>query len=513
MLRVRWLGLGGDMDAREWSVSKAVPVDVGGAKRAPIPARAPVPPAAQRPRSHGSRTAKLAVVASDALAIIAAMVLAASIRAVISETPEALGPLWLIGAIALPVWLAVFARYRLYSGAAVASQAAEVSRVVHAVAAASVCTALLVTVTDADVSRAWLLLLFVTALVTVLVSRGVVRLMFRRARAHGRLKRRVVVVGTNGEALGVVHMLAMDSDLGYEVVGLVETGSNPDVVAPVPVLGELSDVFRIIDGLDVNGAIIATSAMDVGDANRLARDLMELGYHVEFTSGLVDIAAGRLIVRPLGRRPMMYIEPVRRFGWRAFAKRVFDVTVASIGLIFAAPVLLASALAIKLDSRGGVFFTQERVGKNGTTFMCMKLRTMVADAEQMRAQLQAQNDADGPLFKLRDDPRVTKVGGFLRRSSLDELPQLWNVLKGEMSIVGPRPAIPSEVSGWTEELRNRLRVRPGITGMWQVNGRSSASFDEYVRLDLYYVDNWTLLTDVGIVLKTLPTVLFRRGAY
>jgi lipopolysaccharide/colanic/teichoic acid biosynthesis glycosyltransferase len=160
-----------------------------------------------------------------------------------------------------------------------------------------------------------------------------------------------------------------------------------------------------------------------------------------------------------------------------------------------------------------VFFAQVRVGKDGKLFRVRKLRTMVTGAEQMLDGLRDQNEADGALFKMQADPRVTRVGAILRKWSIDELPQLFNVLVGEMSVVGPRPAIPSEMSAWSDGLENRLRVKPGITGMWQVNGRSSTSFDDYVRHDLYYVDNWSLLTDVALVLKTVPVVLFRKGAY
>jgi exopolysaccharide biosynthesis polyprenyl glycosylphosphotransferase len=281
----------------------------------------------------------------------------------------------------------------------------------------------------------------------------------------------------------------------------------------VPVLGDWSEAVDVVRSAGVSGVIVATSAVDIALANRLARDLMELGYHVELTSGLVDISADRLIARPLGRRPVMYVEPVHLSGWRAVAKRGFDVMASVAALIFVAPVLAVAALLIRIDSRGPVFFTQERVGKDGKPFRVRKLRTMVADAERMLDVLRDQNDADGALFKMHDDPRVTRVGAFLRRFSIDELPQLFNVLLGEMSLVGPRPALPSEMSSWTEGLQNRLRVRPGITGMWQVNGRSSASFDDYVRHDLYYVDNWSLLTDIAIVLKTIPVVLLHKGAY
>ncbi len=466
-----------------------------------------------RPRSHGSRYAKSAVVAADAVAIATAMGIAAWIRWMASSTPEALGPLWLTAAIAIPVWLGVFARYKLYSAAAVTSVTAEVSRILHAVAAASACTGFVALVLAAPISRVWLLLTFATSLFTVVIERSIVRRVFRKARSRGQLQRRVVIIGTNAEALGVVQMLRAHPDLGYQVVGLLSCDTPNGLVTPVPVLGEWSDTVDIVRSLDATGVIIATSAIDVLVANRMARELMDLGYHVELTSGLVDISADRLIARPLGRRAVMYVEPVRRFGWRRVAKRMFDIVVSAWLLLLASPILLVAAIAIKLDSRGPVFFSQERVGQGGKLFRVKKLRTMVTNAEQLRDTLQEQSEVDGPLFKMRDDPRVTRVGKWLRKLSIDELPQFLNVLHGEMSVVGPRPAILSELSGWSDELQNRLRVKPGITGMWQVNGRSSSSFDDYVRHDLYYVDNWSLLTDLAIVAKTVPVVLFGRGAY
>jgi exopolysaccharide biosynthesis polyprenyl glycosylphosphotransferase len=308
-------------------------------------------------------------------------------------------------------------------------------------------------------------------------------------------------------------MLRDDPELGYDVVGLLDCDTAYGVVPPVPVLGQWHDAVHVMDEVDATGVIIAASAMDVPLANRLARQLMERGYHVEVTSGLVDIAANRLIARPLGRRAVMYVEPVRRFGWRRYAKRVFDVVIAAGMLVVLSPVLLAAAIAIKIDTRGPVFFRQRRVGKDGRDFGMLKFRSMVINAEELLSQLKAQSDSNSPLFKMQDDPRITRVGNFLRKTSIDELPQLFNVLRGEMSMVGPRPALPSETVAWSDDLRNRLRVKPGITGMWQVNGRSSASFDDYERYDLYYVDNWSLLADLSIIAKTVPVVLLRRGAY
>jgi lipopolysaccharide/colanic/teichoic acid biosynthesis glycosyltransferase len=182
-------------------------------------------------------------------------------------------------------------------------------------------------------------------------------------------------------------------------------------------------------------------------------------------------------------------------------------------LIVLSPLWLAIALAVRIDSAGPVLFRQERVGRDGMTFRVCKFRTMVIDAEARLADVVHLNEGAGPLFKLASDPRVTRVGRVLRKLSLDEVPQLWNVVRGEMSLVGPRPALAAEMALWTPALFDRLRVRPGLTGMWQVSGRSNATFEEYVRLDLFYVDNWSLFADMSIVAKTIPTVLFQRGAY
>jgi exopolysaccharide biosynthesis polyprenyl glycosylphosphotransferase len=466
-----------------------------------------------RHAARGSRAAKLAVVAVDAIAIVIAMALAVWARMETLETPASIAPIVLTGALAVPIWLCVFARYKLYTAAAVTSVSAEIGRVVHGVATGVACTAIISLFVGTATSRAWLVLTFVTAVPVVVLGRSLVRTAFRRARAGGRLRRRVLVVGTNAEALSVVQMLRATPSLGYDVLGLLKCENDIPPISPVPVLGTWDEAQEIAADLDASGVIVATSSIETVVANRLARDLIEIGCHVELTSGLVDISADRLLARPLGRRPVMYVEPVKRVGWRALMKRLFDLAVASVGLILSSPILLAAALAIKLDSPGPVFFSQERIGKDGELFRVRKLRSMVVDAEERLEDLREQSEVDGPLFKMQHDPRLTRVGRFIRKASIDELPQLWNVVRGEMSIVGPRPALASEAAEWSDDLRGRLRVKPGITGMWQVNGRSSASFDEYARHDLYYVDNWSLLTDLAIVAKTVPVVLGRRGAF
>jgi lipopolysaccharide/colanic/teichoic acid biosynthesis glycosyltransferase len=192
---------------------------------------------------------------------------------------------------------------------------------------------------------------------------------------------------------------------------------------------------------------------------------------------------------------------------------VFDFVVATVVLLFLSPVIAVAAFTVKCTSPGPVIFRQKRVGRMGEPFDVLKLRTMVADAEQRLDEVRDLNEASGPIFKVRNDPRITRVGKVLRKCSLDELPQLWNVIRGEMSLVGPRPALPSEMALWTADLQERLRVRPGITGMWQVSGRTDTTGGDYVRLDLYYVDNWSLVIDMIILLKTVPAVISGRGAY
>jgi exopolysaccharide biosynthesis polyprenyl glycosylphosphotransferase len=339
-----------------------------------------------------------------------------------------------------------------------------------------------------------------------------VRHCFRVLRQNGALIRRVVLIGNNAEGRALFEMFEEDPSLGYRVVGLVD--DEPDAAMQgMGVVGTIDETFDVVRRARACGVIIAATAIDLAGTNRLVRELTEAGVHVELSSSLRDIASNRLTIRPLGRFPMVYVEPVRRNGWHPVAKRVFDIVLAGMSLVILAPVLLVTAVAIKLDSSGPVIFKQQRVGRDGRLFYVFKFRTMVADAEDRLAGLAHLNEADGPLFKLREDPRITRVGRFLRRRSIDELPQLVNVLRSEMSIVGPRPALPREVEFWDIELRSRLRVSPGITGMWQVHGRSETSFSEYQRLDLFYVDNWSLVTDLMIVLRTVPSVLRGKGAH
>jgi exopolysaccharide biosynthesis polyprenyl glycosylphosphotransferase len=420
---------------------------------------------------------------------------------------------WLLILLSLPVWGAAFVRQRLYQARFVSRRSQEFRCIV---AASAIGAASLLVIPNLwrffEVQRDFVVFSLVLGVGLLLVEREIVRRLFSAARRRGHRLRRVVIVGDNAEARELRRMFDDDPSLGYEFVGYVTVDRTLRNARPHEVLGNVDDIIDIIHRRDAASVMIAASAVDVGHTNPLIRELLKEGVHVELSPTLPDIAVERLTIKPLGRFPVMYLEPFHQSGWRSAAKRAFDFCASAMGLTLLAIPLLTLALLIKVDSRGPIFYTQTRVGRNGRLFKVCKFRTMVPNAHHLRHELAAMNEADGPLFKIKHDPRVTRMGRLLRKTSLDELPQLWNVLRGEMSLVGPRPALPEEARLWDPELRDRLRVQPGITGMWQVSGRSNASFDEYSRLDLYYVDNWSLLADLSILAKTVPAVLAQRGA-
>ena len=460
---------------------------------------------------------KLSVVTVDAGSIAAGMALAFAFRGLLpAQSPTDLdGSHLRLAILAMPMWLFIFAHHRLYRTRHVQGRVQEFKRMANAVGTSVLGMTFLGTMLGLSVSRTWLLLCLPSCILSVAAGRHVVRRVFERLRRGGRLLRQVVIVGSNSEGMALCEMLESEPGLGYEVVGFVDQDAARTYRRdrqPVETT-DVEDLVAAVRSTGATGALVATTSVDLETVNRLARQLTDAGIHVELSSSLRDIAAERLTLRLLGRCPVVYVEPVRRRGWRAVAKRVFDIGGAIVGLTLTLPLLALAAIAIKIDSPGPVLFRQKRVGRDGKLFDVLKLRTMVTNAEELKVALLHRNEAHGPLFKIRNDPRVTRVGRRLRALSIDEVPQLWNVLRGEMSLVGPRPAIPDEAATWDQKLHQRVRVRPGLTGMWQVNGRSSSSFEDYVRFDLYYVDNWSLWSDLAILAKTLPVLLSRRGAY
>ncbi|QSB24081.1 sugar transferase [Curtobacterium sp. 24E2] len=344
-----------------------------------------------------------------------------------------------------------------------------------------------------------------------------VRTALARRRLGGEGLQDVLLVGDLEDVRCVGRRIASTPAAGYRVRAVItDCAARGSVVdlgdASAPVL---DGVDAVLDRARSEGvsAVVVAGAVSGGHERlrRLGWQLEEHGVELVVSSPLADIAAGRVHERPVDGLPLMHVEtPDYR---RRVGKRALDVVGAGIGLLLLAPVFAAIALVIRADDRGPVFFRQTRVGRGGREFSILKFRTMCVDAGARMAALAQTNEGAGPLFKMKDDPRVTRVGSFLRKTSLDELPQLWNVLTGSMSLVGPRPALPREVALYEDFADRRLLVTPGITGLWQVSGRSDLDWAEGVRLDLHYVENWSFVHDVVILARTVPSVLRSRGAY
>ncbi len=354
------------------------------------------------------------------------------------------------------------------------------------------------------------MLLFIVATVLTLASgRAGFRTWAERQRRAGRLNREVVVVGMDEETANLAAHLRRHPELGMRAVGVVGPPGPWLARVEAPWLGDLPDVGAAIRRARATGAVVATSAMASPGVNRLVRTLHSLGVHVHLSTGLQRIDHRRLRSLPLAHEPLLYVEAANVGALDALVKRLLDVVVASAVLIAAAPLLLLAAAAVKLQDGGPVLFRQTRVGKDGAHFEILKLRTMTVDAEEKLSSLRERNLREGPLFKAEGDPRVTRVGRVLRCTSIDELPQLVNVLRGEMSLVGPRPPLPSEVETFDEELKERFSSMPGVTGLWQVEARDDPSFELYRQLDLFYVENWSIGLDLTILALTVPAVVGR----
>lgn len=351
-----------------------------------------------------------------------------------------------------------------------------------------------------------------SALVMLVIERGLFRSWVTGRRRRGELVRRVVLVGADDEAAALKQSLEEHPETGVLICGFVAPRSQAHRRAQlgVPWLGSVSRVPEILQWTRATGVVIVSGAVPFDEVEPLVRELPSAGFHVHVSSGLHGIASHRLRALPLAYEPLLYVEPVALREWQARVKRVVDVVVSTVSLLLVAPLLLLAAVAIKLEDKGPVLFRQPRVGLEGRPFRILKLRTMTVDADARRAELAHQNQrGDGPLFKLAQDPRVTRCGRLLRRTSIDELPQLINVLRGEMSLVGPRPALVEENESFDARLQRRVQVRPGITGLWQVEARDNPAFGPYRRLDLHYVENWSVSLDLSILTATAFVVLAR----
>jgi exopolysaccharide biosynthesis polyprenyl glycosylphosphotransferase len=449
---------------------------------------------------------------TDALSLDVAILLAHWMRTGFGELSA---EFLLVLVISPVIWVGVFTFLQLYSFTRL-SPAEEFRRLVEGSGIAVAVKVVLGLVTNfailSSLARGWLALTWGVALVLTLATRQLWHRHMGRLRADGRLTYRTLIVGTNDEALQIADMLRHPA-LGFEALGFLQTNGHAPQATGLPILGGSCDLAEVIVHHQVECVFVASSAVRTDLMKQLTRDIRRYDVEVRVSANMTEILSSRLTVQPVGDLLALSLRPARLTGPQAVAKRTFDLAVGSLFVLFTSPIWIVAGLLVKLSSRGPILFRQLRVGKDGRTFRMYKFRTMIRDAEARLPDLLARNEASGPLFKIRDDPRITRVGRFLRRYSIDELPQVLNVLKGDMSLVGPRPPLPNEVATYEEWHRGRLDVRPGITGLWQVRGRSELSFDDYVRLDLFYIENWSILYDLFIMGKTIPAVLLRKGAF
>lgn len=369
-----------------------------------------------------------------------------------------------------------------------------------------------------DVARGYVIMAFLLGLGLLIVSRWVWRKWLHNKRSQGYYLHRAVVVGERDKVEHVAREISKDSYLGYSIVGAVTTADHDadDVLGIIrePEVGRTEPITDLVDQVGADALILVSmDSLSPPELRQIGWAMDERGVGMIVAPALTDIAGPRIHTRPVSGLPLIYIEYPELTGIKYWGKRSFDVVASALLLLLVAPLLLMIALWVKLTSPGPALFVQERVGRHGEPFQMLKFRTMVVDAEDQLLGLVQHSQGNGPLFKLKDDPRVTRVGSFLRRYSIDELPQLVNVLRGEMSLVGPRPPLLCEVATYERWVHRRLLVKPGMTGLWQVSGRSDLSWEDSIRLDLYYVENWSMTGDLVLLWKTARTVITRDGAY
>ncbi len=361
-------------------------------------------------------------------------------------------------------------------------------------------------------SRLTFIYAFVLCFVFLTVSRIVVSLIRDHRRRRGLGLRRVLLVGGGSLGRAIIQNIVAQPELGYHIVGFVDDIPR-EKIGRIPYLGSAEQTPTLVDSHEVAEVIIALPSASHKQVTGLLMAVERQNVTLRIVPDFYDLSVNQLDIESINGIPLVRMREARFPGHMFVLKRVLDIVGASILLILAAPLMLIIAIAIRIDSSGPMIVRQRRVGRQGKPFDFYKFRSMIVDAEERLPELMAHNETEGPLFKIKDDPRVTRVGRAIRRFSLDEVPQFYNVLRGDMSLVGPRPALPREVERYQDWHLRRLSVPPGITGLWQVSGRSDLPFDEMALLDIWYVENWSLGLEITIILRTIPAVLFGYGAY
>ena len=455
------------------------------------------------------------LVVLDLLVGVVAVALAAGLR--FGDTVR--GPYLLVSLLIPPVWILALGMSNAYERRYLGVTVEEYRAVTRAVLGVLALLAVTAFVLNVLLARMYVLILLPVLFVGGMLTRFVMRRWLTTRRMQGDLMQRTVVVGRADAAASLVRSIKAEPMQGLLPVAVCASSLDGDwnsspMIEGVSVVGRPRDAVAVADRMGAECVAVASHPDLAGKAlRRLAWALEERGVELIVSPGLLDVAGPRLSIRPSSNLSLLHIERPAA-GYRSvLLKQLMDRTVAALLVLALSPLLLVTALAIKLTDPGPVFFMQKRVGIRGEVFEIYKFRTMVVDAEARLAALQARSDGNGVLFKMQDDPRVTAVGAILRRYSIDELPQLFNVINGDMSLVGPRPPLPAEVEQYEPDALRRLHVRPGMTGLWQVSGRSDLTWEESLRLDLRYVDNWSPIGDLRILFRTFNAVIRGSGAY
>ena len=464
------------------------------------------------------------VVSTDAAAIVLAMLFAQWVRFGGAGYGPSASMLYTGYSLVLAcLWLGVLNLHHARSASILGCGIEEYRRVVAASFWTFGVIAIVALLARLEIARGYLALAFPLGTIGLLIGRKLWRRRVRARRHAGECLTSVLAIGDRDAIAVLATELMNDPGDGYVVFGAGIPGdqrARGDVIRigdrVIPIFGDENDALGALGDRCAADTVALTDAEHFGVAGiqRLTWGLEASDVDLVVSPGLLDVAGARLAMRPVAGMPLLHVEKPQYHGAKSFLKKAFDFGFALAALIGTAPLLVLTAIAIKMTSRGPVFYRSERIGLDGEPFTMIKFRSMVVDAEERLDDLLPSNEmAGGVMFKMRDDPRVTLVGKVLRRYSIDELPQFINVLKQDMSVVGPRPPLRREVEAYNGDIRRKLLVKPGVTGLWQISGRSDLTWDKAVRLDLSYVDNWSMLTDVGIILKTLTVVARGDGAY
>ena len=478
-------------------------------------------PAVQRETPHNARGAdvpwsvaveryRLRVIAADLVA--AGLVLGCGVALGHTLVPASGHGLALLALVPIG-FLVIVALCRGYRTATLGDGPVEYQTLGHAAIAVAVTIMGIAFVSPVAIPHATVFVGVPVLLLTAVAGRWLVRRGLHAARARGQAMRTTLVVGDRSDVVRVVEDLSAAPYHGYQVTGLcLPSVDDESPVPPMPVLGAVADIAQVVADRAIEVVVVAGSHLSGEGLRRLSWALDRVGAQLIVVPDIIEVMGPRLTVRPTAGLSLVEVA-VAPTTPRLVAKTVLDRVLGSALLALAAPVIAGAAVVVRATSPGRAFYSQTRVGVDGSTFTMWKLRSMYVDADARLAGLRAANEGAGVLFKMRDDPRVTPIGRVLRRFSLDELPQLWNVVRGDMSLVGPRPPLSAEVAAYDDPVHRRLRVKPGLTGLWQVSGRSDLTWEESVRLDLRYVDNWSLTMDLLILWKTARAVVSSSGAY